>query len=81
MKIVNIFKAKTDLSKLIAALESKSEREICIARNGKPVAVLSPWQNGKRAKRLGAAKGKFVVPESIDTANATIQALFAGEKK
>jgi antitoxin (DNA-binding transcriptional repressor) of toxin-antitoxin stability system len=81
MRTVNIFQAKTDLSKLLAALESRSEREICIARNGKPVAILSPWRDGKRARRLGAAKGKFVVPESIDSANETVLALFTDGKK
>jgi hypothetical protein len=40
---VNIFKAKTELSRLIALLESEAEDEIVIARNGKPVARILPW--------------------------------------
>ena len=39
---VNIFDAKTDLSKLIKMLENKEEESITIARNGRPVAKLIP---------------------------------------
>lgn len=35
MSIVNVLEAKTQLSKLIDAVESGQEREIIIARNGK----------------------------------------------
>jgi hypothetical protein len=30
-------------------------------------------------KRIGVAKGKFVVPDDIDADNAAIAAMFAGE--
>lgn len=42
MKVVNIHEAKTQLSKLLEAIESGAESEIVIARNGKPVARLAP---------------------------------------
>ncbi len=56
MKQVNIFDAKTELSKLIKMLESKEEDKIVIARNGVPVAQIVPYENKDISKRLGIAK-------------------------
>ena len=56
---VNIFDAKTDLSKLIKKLENKEEDSITIARNGKPVAKLIPYADSTAGKRIGIAKGKL----------------------
>lgn len=39
------------------------EREIIIARNGRPAARLVPIERPGAVQRLGVAKGKFVVPE------------------
>ena len=49
---VNIFDAKTDLSKLIKMLENKEEESITIARNGKPVAKLVPYVDGPVSRRI-----------------------------
>lgn len=57
MTQVNMLEAKTNLSKLVEAVESGREREIVIARNGKPVARITPLEPVKR--RLGIAAGKF----------------------
>jgi prevent-host-death family protein len=78
MEYVNMHAAKTQLSKLIDALESGREHEITIARNGRPVAMLVPVRK-KRPIRLGIAKGEFVVPDDIDRDNAEIARLFYGE--
>jgi prevent-host-death family protein len=78
MEYVNMHAAKTQLSKLIDALESGREHEITIARNGRPVARLVPARQ-KRPIRLGIAKGEFVVPDDIDRDNAEIARLFYGE--
>ena len=56
---VNIFDAKTDLSKLIKMLENKEEESITIARNGRPVAKLIPFVDDAVSKRIGIAKGKL----------------------
>lgn len=54
MSIVNMLEAKTNLSKLVEAVESGAEEEIIIARNGKPVARLVPIrQKADVSKRLG----------------------------
>ena len=41
MKTVNILEAKSTLSKLIDAVETGREKEIVIARHGRPVARLT----------------------------------------
>ena len=57
MKQVNIFDAKTELSKLIKMLESKEEDRIVIARNGVPIAQLMLYEQKKSAIKLGIGKG------------------------
>ena len=52
---VNIYEAKTNLSRLIQNLEDNIEQEIIIARNGKPVAKLVPISKNA-SKRIGIAK-------------------------
>jgi prevent-host-death family protein len=76
---VNMLDAKTQLSKLVEAVESGDEREIIIARNGKPAARLVPIERKKRPL-LGVAKGEFDVPDNIDEDNEEIAKLFYGEE-
>jgi prevent-host-death family protein len=76
MNAVNILDAKSSLSRLVAAVESGLEAEVTIARNGRPVARLVPVKPIRAGKRIGVAKGKFVVPENIDTDEDTIATLF-----
>lgn len=79
MTTVNMLEAKTTLSRLVDAVESGAEREIIIARNGKPAAKLVPIAAPKgRAKRIGLLKGKFTAPRDLDADNAVIAKLFAG---
>lgn len=80
---VNIHEAKTNLSKLISAIERGDETEVVIARNGQPtvkIVAVEPVGNGRRKPiRFGLAKGKFVVPDNIDELNPEIEKLFYGE--
>ncbi len=78
MEIVNMFQAKSSLSRLVEAIEQGEEREIVIARNGRPAARLVPVESAPAAKRLGIAKGKFEVPEDIDAHNDEVARLFTG---
>ena len=78
MTYVNIHEAKTQLSKLIQAIESGAEQEITIARNGKPAAMIVPIPK-HRPIRLGIADGKYLVPDDIDRDNAAIARMFHGE--
>lgn len=58
MTTVNMLEAKTHLSKLVEAVESGSEKEIVIARNGKPVARIVPLVEPKR-RQLGLFAGQY----------------------
>jgi antitoxin (DNA-binding transcriptional repressor) of toxin-antitoxin stability system len=81
MQIVNVFKAKSSLSKLLETIEEGREQEIVIARNGRPVARLTRVAKGPAVgRRIGIAKGRFRVPNNIDASNAEIARLFKGER-
>jgi len=60
---VGVHEAKTRLSELLRLVEAGEEIEI--ARGGKPVAKLVPSQP-KRKRKLGTARGQFVVPDDFD---------------
>lgn len=77
MKIVQIYEAKTHLSKLVEAVEKGSEKEIINARHGCPVARLVGLEEPISSEnRIGVAKGIFSVPPEIDGENEQIAALF-----
>ena len=79
MSTVNVHEAKSNLSKLIAAVESGDENEIIIARNGRPAAKLVAIDKVRRKPvRIGLAKGKYRLPDDFDRDNDLIQALFEG---
>ena len=77
---VNMLQAKSSLSRLVQAIEQGQEREIVIARNGRPAAKLVPLDASPAKKRIGIAKGKFTVPDDIDAHNAEVARLFMGAK-
>lgn len=56
---VNIYEAKTNLSKYVGMLEKGEESEIIITRFDKKVAVLKLYEDGQTKKRLGAAIGRL----------------------
>jgi prevent-host-death family protein len=80
MTTVNMLDAKNNLSKLVEAVESGSEAEVIIARNGKPAARLVPLAAKSGPRRLGLAKGKFEVPDDIDRDNDEIARMFYGDE-
>lgn len=75
---VNVFEAKTGFSKLIRLVESGREESIIVARNGKPVAKIVPYESAPLSKRIGVAKGKFTVPDDFDAGNEEIAAMMMG---
>lgn len=81
MRTVNMFQAKSSLSKLVAYLESGQEEEIIISRHGKAVARLTAISRQPTGKRIGIAKGKVTIPDNIDADNPVIAKLFAGGKE
>jgi len=79
MQAVNMLQAKSSLSRLVEAVEQGQEREIVIARNGRPAAKLVPIGTIPTGQRIGAAKGKFEMPDTIDTHNEEVARLFMGK--
>jgi prevent-host-death family protein len=63
MRIVNMLDAKTNLSRLVDAVETGEETEVIIARNGKPAARLVPLE-ARQPVVLGL--GKHLVPDTLD---------------
>lgn len=62
---VNVYEAKTHLSKLLERVEAGEE--IVIARNGRPVARLVPTQRDRPPRVPGAWAGKgWIAPDFDD---------------
>lgn len=81
MRAVNMLQAKSTLSRLVEAIEQGQEREIVIARNGRPAAKLVPMDTVPVGQRIGVAKGKFQVPDTIDAHNTEVAQLFMGGER
>jgi len=64
MTVVNIYDAKTQLSKLIE--EAAAGNDVIIARGGKPVARLTRLASSKRKLRFGVLKGKIKFSADFD---------------
>lgn len=61
---VNVYEAKTQLSKLLQQVEAGDE--IVIARHGKPVARLVPLQRTAAPRQLGLLRGKIWMSPDFD---------------
>jgi prevent-host-death family protein len=61
---VNVYEAKTHLSRLLERVEAGEE--IVIARNGRPVARLVPTQRVRSPRVPGAWKGKVWMADDFD---------------
>ncbi|GHF05168.1 type II toxin-antitoxin system Phd/YefM family antitoxin [Pseudolysinimonas yzui] len=61
---INIYEAKTQLSKLIARVEEGEE--ITISRNGRPAARLVPIGRRTAPRVPGALKGQIVIHDDFD---------------
>jgi antitoxin (DNA-binding transcriptional repressor) of toxin-antitoxin stability system len=64
MTTINIYEAKTQLSKLVE--KAASGTDVIIARGGKPVARLTRLQAPQRKIRFGLLKGKVKVAKDFD---------------
>lgn len=75
MQIINIYEAKTHLSKLIAQVQKG--KEIVIGKNGTPVAKLSAVSPKKlQPRKPGAWKGKIKFSKDYDKADKEIEDMF-----
>jgi prevent-host-death family protein len=61
---VNVHQAKTHLSRLLE--QAMAGEEVIIMRAGRPLVRLTPVQSAPCARKIGTAKGDFVVPDDFD---------------
>jgi prevent-host-death family protein len=79
MRMVNIHTAKTHLSRLVA--EVAAGEEIIIAKAGKPVARLLPFEPRREPRKPGLMKGKIWISEGFDDPlPEEIMTAFRGER-
>lgn len=81
MQKLNLYEAKTHLSRLVANVAATGE-EYIIARNGQPLAKIVPLTPGEKSPRIGfmKGKGKITVPDNFnDLHTDEIEALFYGK--
>jgi prevent-host-death family protein len=64
MTKINIYEAKTQLSRLVE--QAAAGEDVIIARGGKPVARLTRLQPAQRVIRFGLLKGKVKVAADFD---------------
>jgi len=73
--------AKTRLSQLVEEVASGREREIIIARDGRPVArLMGISKPGDTSRRIGIARGEFAAPELSEELDQRVADLFVGER-
>lgn len=74
---VNIHEAKTNLSRLLERVIAGEE--VVIARAGRPVACLVPWQQKKSPRKLGLFPGQVHIHDDFDELPDDMQKRFEGE--
>ena len=77
MNIINLYEAKTHLSKVIN--QAVKGEEVVIARSGKPVVRLVPYDQSQTMRKPGIWKGKVKVDPDFDASSPQMEKLFYGE--
>lgn len=76
MHITNISEAKASLSKLINQLQNSHE-PIIIGKAGKPIAILSAYDENTMPRKLGGSwEGKVKISDDFDLVDDEITASF-----
>lgn len=81
MTTISLFEAKAHLSRLVEDVVSGKQDHVVISRHGKAVVRLEPVRSVDVSKRIGLARGRFDVPESIDRRNKQVADLFFGKRR
>lgn len=77
VRSINIYQAKTHLSKLVD--QAAAGEDVLISRAGKPVARLTALREAKRPVRFGLLKGRVKLSRDFDAPlPQDLQAQFAG---
>lgn len=77
MELVNVYEAKTHLSRLLDRVEGGEE--IVIGRAGRPVARLVPYRRSAGTRHPGAWRGRVRIAEDFDALPEELMASFSGE--
>ncbi|HVB16040.1 MAG TPA: type II toxin-antitoxin system Phd/YefM family antitoxin [Stellaceae bacterium] len=75
---VNLYDAKTNLSKLVE--RAAAGEEIIIAKAGKPKAKLVPYRPPAEPRKPAHALGLTFIADDFDTAMPDLEAVFEGEE-
>lgn len=75
--MVNVYEAKTNLSKLLDRVTQGEE--IVIARGGRPVARLVPLLRRVEPRLPGVWRGRLRIASDFDELSADVSAAFRGE--
>ncbi|MDR4496287.1 MAG: type II toxin-antitoxin system prevent-host-death family antitoxin [Nitrospirales bacterium] len=78
MKTVNVYEAKTHLSQLLDL--AASGEEVVIARAGRPLAKLIPYQANVQPRKPGYWKGKVRIAKDFDALPDTVLKAFEGHE-
>ena len=76
MRLVNIYEAKTHLSRLLE--EVAAGQEIVIARAGKPLAKLVAYEEDASPRKPGYWRGKVHIADDFDELPESIEEAFRG---
>ena len=72
--VVNVHAAKTHLSRLLERVEAGEE--ITLARAGRPVARLVPYEPRREPRKLGAWRGRVHVRPDFDAPLPEFEAIY-----
>jgi prevent-host-death family protein len=75
---VNLYDAKTNLSKLVE--RAAAGEEIVIAKAGKPKAKLVPYRPAAEPRKPAHALGLTFIADDFDAASPDLEAAFEGEE-
>ena len=78
MKTINIYEAKTQLSRLVE--QAARGEDIVIAKAGRPMVRLVPYEADPPKSRVpGSWAGRVVLHDDFDTLPAELEDAFAGK--
>lgn len=78
MPIVNMHEAKTHLSRLVK--RAADGEDVVIAKAGRPVARLVPYEADDAPRQLGGWKGRVWIADDFDELPPDLLAAFEGDE-
>jgi prevent-host-death family protein len=76
-QFVNIHEAKTHLSRLVE--RAAAGEEIIVAKAGKPLAKLVPYEVQKEPRQMGGWEGRVWIADDFDAEDPEITRMFEGD--